>query len=317
MLSFLLYALLTNFSFAAPITGAGPSSLEAFYSRWSTEFKESGYKIELVFRIQDGAQDSTYGFLLLPQRMTKSASRSVQIPVALSAVTVVYNVPDLKAPIKLDDKILAKIYKGEVQDWDHRDIRALNPELSLPHLKIIVCYPIDPVEGVNTFNQYINKPEKSEESWSLGLAAKNHAAMLGLIRKNTGAIGFIDYPTATINQLSVASLKNAKNKYVVPTPESIAVAAQKNRLEKMIQSDRVQELEAEAYPLTHFIYFVPGRLNKGQKDSVAAFMKWGLEEGQNFLSQMHYVPLPQSLRSASQQMLTSWLSEKQSNAEFE
>ena len=52
----------------------------------------------------------------------------INVPMAISAQTVNYNLPGLNgANLKLDGPTLAGIYTGKIRGWDDRAIVALNP----------------------------------------------------------------------------------------------------------------------------------------------------------------------------------------------
>ena len=60
----------------------------------------------------------------------------LDIPLAISAQTINYNLPGLNhANIKLDGATIAAIYTGAVTEWDDPSIKAMNPGVALPHLR--------------------------------------------------------------------------------------------------------------------------------------------------------------------------------------
>ena len=69
----------------------------------------------------------------------------LDIPLAISAQTINYNLPGLNgANIKIDGPTLAAIYSGTVTQWDDPAIKAMNPGVALPHQTII---PVRRAEG--------------------------------------------------------------------------------------------------------------------------------------------------------------------------
>jgi phosphate transport system substrate-binding protein len=63
----------------------------------------------------------------------------LNIPLAISAQQVNYNVPDLPpgTPIKLDGMVLAKMYQGLIRSWKDPAIARLNPGVPLPALPVV------------------------------------------------------------------------------------------------------------------------------------------------------------------------------------
>ena len=62
----------------------------------------------------------------------------LNIPLAISAVAINYNLPGLNgANLKISGPALAAIYSGGITEWDDPKIKALNPGVALPHQGII------------------------------------------------------------------------------------------------------------------------------------------------------------------------------------
>ena len=61
----------------------------------------------------------------------------VNIPLAVSAQQVNYNVPGLRPAthLKLNGKVLAEMYQGAITSWSDPRIAALNPRVALPHTR--------------------------------------------------------------------------------------------------------------------------------------------------------------------------------------
>ncbi len=56
------------------------------------------------------------------------------IPLAISAQQVNYNVPGLTGHLKLDGPTIAAIYQGKITKWNDAKIAALNPGVTLPDI---------------------------------------------------------------------------------------------------------------------------------------------------------------------------------------
>ena len=50
----------------------------------------------------------------------------LHIPTALGAVAMIYNLPEVTAPLKLTGDVLAAIYQGQITKWNDARIAALN-----------------------------------------------------------------------------------------------------------------------------------------------------------------------------------------------
>jgi len=69
----------------------------------------------------------------------------LNIPMAISAQTVNYNLPGLNSTnVKLDGPTLAGIYTGKIRTWDDKAIAGLNPGVALPAamMPLLVTDPV-------------------------------------------------------------------------------------------------------------------------------------------------------------------------------
>lgn len=87
----------------------------------------------------------------------------VNIPLAISAQTVNYNIPGLNdGGLKLDGPTLAGIYDGRITEWDAAPIAVLNPHVELPHQPIVPIRRSDASGDTFIFTQFL---DFSAQSW--------------------------------------------------------------------------------------------------------------------------------------------------------
>jgi hypothetical protein len=87
----------------------------------------------------------------------------LNIPLAISAVAINYNLPGLNSTnIKISGPVLAAIYSGGVTQWDDPKIAALNPGIELPRQGIIPVRRADASGDTFVFTQFL---DFSAESW--------------------------------------------------------------------------------------------------------------------------------------------------------
>jgi phosphate transport system substrate-binding protein len=67
----------------------------------------------------------------------------VQIPWALSATTLSYNVPGTPNDLHLTGPIIADMFLGKITSWSDPQIKSPNPKASLPDLKVTPAYRAD------------------------------------------------------------------------------------------------------------------------------------------------------------------------------
>lgn len=111
------------------------------YARWALAYQqETGTKINYqaigsgggIRQIKErtvtfGASDSP----LKPDDLAKAGL--VQFPLIMGGVVPVVNIVGIKpGQLHLDGPTMARIYLGEIENWDDPAIKALNPDLPLP-----------------------------------------------------------------------------------------------------------------------------------------------------------------------------------------
>lgn len=68
----------------------------------------------------------------------------VQVPMLTGGVVVIVNLPGVKdGQLKLSKEVLSRIYLGEITTWNDPAIKAINPGLRLPKMKITVVRRAD------------------------------------------------------------------------------------------------------------------------------------------------------------------------------
>src|ERR1035441_9970075 len=136
---------------AGSLTGAGSTLVAPLMAHWQTDFQSrtgvsvtygavgSGTGIaDITSRSVDfGASDAP-----LTQSQASACNGCVQIPWGLTATAVAINVNGLRS-IHLTGQVVAKIYLGQITNWNSPQIKKLNKHTNLPSLPITVVYRSD------------------------------------------------------------------------------------------------------------------------------------------------------------------------------
>ena len=80
----------------------------------------------------------------------------VQIPWALSATSIAYNLPGVNCVLRLTGPLLAQIYLGQITSWDDGKIKAINPKCTLPSTKITPVYRSDNSGTTYNFTEFLS-----------------------------------------------------------------------------------------------------------------------------------------------------------------
>jgi len=126
----------------------------------------------------------------------------VHVPFAMGAIGIFHSVPG--ATITADACLLAKIFNGDITTWDHSEIKAQNPSLSVPaNQRIFVGHRMLGSSSTGGLTGYLQKkcPEVwtrgagSSISWPTGdssIEVEGSPGMQALIRDRAYSIGYLD-----------------------------------------------------------------------------------------------------------------------------
>ena len=130
--------------------------------------------------------------------------------------------------------MIAKIYMGEITNWNDPAIKKLNPKATLPDLKITPVYRTGNSGTTYNFTDYLvgGQPELEVEArhrpvgrpGRRGIGASGSAGVAGVVANTPGAIGYVDTAFAIANHLHFAAIKNAAGKFINPSIRNVAAA---------------------------------------------------------------------------------------------
>jgi len=311
-------------SSGADLTGAGATFPNPLYAKWfDTYASKTGVKINYqsigsgggVRQISEQTVD--FGASDAPMSDGELAKTKggpvVHIPTTVGAVTVVYNLPDVAAGLKLSGDLIAAIFQGQITKWNDARIVALNPGVKLPATDILVVHRSDGSGTTYVFTDYLanvspawgTKPGKGKDvQWPVGIGAKGNEGVAGQVKQTPGAIGYVELAYATQNKLTTAAVKNLDGEFVAPSIESITTAAAGAAAKLPPNSDyRVSIVNAPGrgvYPISSFTWIIAYTKQKdpAKGKKLTDFLKWAMTDGQELSAPLDYAPLPESMRRA-------------------
>ena len=305
------------------ITGAGSSFVFPLVSQWIPALGPalgidltyaavgSGAGIaQITARTVDfGASDAP----MSPDQFS-ACKGCVQIPWALAATSIPYNVPGLKKRVRLTGAVIASIYLGKITQWNDKALQKLNPGAGLPATKITPVYRSDNSGTSYNFTDYLASvsPEWKSKigvgvnaSWPTGIGGKGSSGVAGVISRTEGAIGYVDIAYALSNKLQVAAVQNKAGTFADPGLRGIAAAGAtvtkvpSNNELHIVNPPASQKL---AYPICTFTYVIlPTKTAKAAE--LRKFVFWALTKGQPYGPKLLFVPIPLPVLAASEKTL--------------
>jgi phosphate transport system substrate-binding protein len=239
----------------------------------------------------------------------------INVPMAISAQTVNYNIPDLNSQnVKLDGPTLAGIYAGKIQSWDDPAIAAINPNVKLPHNAIVPIRRSDVSGDTFIFTQYLTFTTPSWEyspgygttiAWPAapnGLTADGNAGMIAKIHDTPYSVGYVGislHEDVAKAGIGTAALKSYDGEFLLPTPQAIeaAAAALWPRTPQDERLTLVNAPGANAYPLINYEYAVITKKQPSPETAAAlrSFLLWAIapdETNAKYLANANFIPLP-------------------------
>jgi phosphate transport system substrate-binding protein len=289
-----------NVSIATAATGSGKGIAEA-----------SAGKVDI------GASDA---FLSSGDLVTNPAM--LNIPLAISAQQVNYNIPGLRpsAHLRLNGKVLAEMYQGSITTWNDPRITALNPGVALPHTRVVPFHRADSAGDTFLFTSYLST---QNAAWDRAIgygttvawpripgtrAATGNTGMVAGCAATPGCVAYVGiaYLSSALNGgLGYASLRNALGAYEPPAAKTISAA-----VGSFVSATPVNETismvdgpAAAGYPIVNYEYaIVSARQRSAAKArDIKAFLHWAITTGNaaQFLDTVRFQPLPAPVVSLS------------------
>jgi phosphate transport system substrate-binding protein len=229
-------------------------------------------------------------------------------PVQVGPIAMAYNLPGVTG-LKLDATVLAGIFQGTIKTWDDPAIKALNSGLSLPSTNITLAVRSDSSGTTANFSTYL--VDAAGSAWKLGTASTitwpstaragdGGSAVAQIVKSTTGAIGYVDFSTATASGLSAASVKNSAGDYVAPSAASATAAASHVTPKADLTFSTADEPGATSYPITYQSWDLVYEKQPSANDValLKAYLGYLLSPaGQALLTPLNLAPLPSSIDS--------------------
>jgi len=295
------------------LSGAGSSFVFPLVSKWIPALGSAyGYSVSYspigsgggVAAITSKTVDFGATDAPLSKDQFDACKGCVEVPWALSATAVMYNLPGLKCILRLNGKVLADIYLGNITKWNDPKIAQANGTCGLPDTKITPVYRSDNSGTTYNFTDYLAAVSPAWKSklgvgvnaqWPAGVGARGSSGVSGVLAKTEGAIGYADVAYALKNRIRFASMLNASGKYATPGLRGIQAAA--DTLPKKITSDGSLSIvnppkgNPLAYPISTFTYVVAAS-GSSKAAELRKMIYWAVTQGQSYGKPLLFQPLP-------------------------
>lgn len=303
------------------VNGAGATFSAPIYMQWGSTLKGQGVTVNYqgvgsgagIAQLQAGTVDFAGSDppLAPADKALLKKGPVTQLPMALGAITVSYNLSGVKAGLKLDGATIADIFLKKITKWNDPAIAKLNPGIALPSTAITVVHRSDSsgtTKGFAGFLADYSPQWKSQVGvdktlkWPTGTGAKGNDGVAAAIKQTPGAVGYVEQAYALQNNFTYASVKNSSGNYIAPTLDSTSAAADGITVPPDLGIVAINSPNPQAYPITSQTFVVmytdlckDGGMTSSNAKAMKAFVDYGLGDGQPVLKQLSYAALPSSV----------------------
>jgi phosphate transport system substrate-binding protein len=262
-----------------------------------------GIKRFLGEEVDFGASDAA-----LTDAQMAAVRRGAQlVPTAAGAIAIVYNVPGVKAPLKLKRDVYVDIFLGNIKHWDDPSIQVSNPDVDLPHVVIARVARQDSSGTTFAFTNHLNA---ISPKWQKGpgvaqkvawpgstMHAQGNEGVATLVQRSTGAVGYVEYGYASRLGLATAHLENKAGAFVAPSGTSGLAALRDVQLPANFREFFPDPAGIDAYPIVTYTWLLLYRQYPDSKkgNALKQFATWCLHDGQQFNEELGYIRLPSAV----------------------
>ncbi len=263
------------------LSGAGSSAQAAAMEAWIAGFQEANPDATVSYDpvgsgggreqfVAGGVQFAGSDAALEEEELTGAQERCggadnlVEFPAYVSPIAVVYNLEGVEG-LQLTPDVLARIYKGEIKNWNDQAIAADNPDAQLPDQRITDEHRSDESGTTENLQEYLSAVAGREWDYEVSgdwpikgqEAAQGTSGVVDAVKSGQGTIGYADASQA--RELGVARIQVGEE-FVEPTPEAAAAVVEASQETKdpgryVFTYDLARETtEAGTYPIVLVSY---------------------------------------------------------------
>jgi len=299
---------------AADISGAGATFPYPIYAKWAGAYKtQTGIGLNYQSIGSGGgikqikAKTVTFGASDKPLKASELDEAGLtQFPAIVGGTVLVVNLAGIKpGELVLDGDTTARIFLGEITQWDDPKIKALNPNVSLPNKAIAVVHRSDGSGTTFLFATFLAQNNSTWSNqvgadtalqWPVGIGAKGNEGVANMAKQTDGAIGYVEFAYAKQNNMTFTQLVNKAGKTVQPSLDSFSAAAAGADWANTPGFNLVLTNQAapDAWPIVGASFIIVYKRPADPPALLTAlkFFDWAFKSGGDMAKQLDYVPLP-------------------------
>ncbi|WP_370625085.1 phosphate ABC transporter substrate-binding protein PstS [Corynebacterium sp. TAE3-ERU12] len=234
-----------------------------------------------------------------------SGNAPLHLPMVIGPVAIAYNLGDIELTLTPD--VVAKIFNGDITEWNDPAIAELNDGADLPDSEIEVVYRSDESGTTDNFMKFLSAsagdvwPHEHSKAFpsGTGAGAKGSSGVADQVKEIEGSITYVESGFAEDNGLGIAKI-DFGNGPVELNAESVNTALENLEYKSegndmVVDAEKLFQQDGEgAYPLVLTTYEIvcSSGYDDETRDLLKNFLKVVLEEGQGEeLANLGYIPV--------------------------
>ncbi len=311
------------------LLGAGATFPQPLYSKMFDAYNNQ-YKVKVNYQgigsggginqlikktVDFGGTDA----FMTENELKEAGAQVLHIPTCLGAVVVTYNLPG-NPKLNFTPDLIADIFMSKITKWGDPRIAAVNPNVKLPDLPIIVVNRADGSGTTYIFSEYLTKvsAEWKEKigtgkslKWPAGqIGQKGNPGVAGYVKQTPGAVGYVELLYALQNKMAFGNVKNKSGKIIEPTIKAVSAAAN-IRIPDDTNVSLTDTDAADGYPISSFTWLIfykeqnYGNRNAERAEALAKMLLWMVTDGQKYVEPLQYAPLSKEAAAKSVKLIRS------------
>jgi phosphate ABC transporter phosphate-binding protein len=298
------------------LNGGGSTFVNPLMQHWAGIYQKS-HRVRIDYqavgsgRGTDGVLNRIYVFGCSDTPLTrvrKAGDDLLHVPLVLGAVVPAYNLPGVtEGRLRFTGPILADIYLGKITNWSDPALKVANPGVKLPDMPITPVHRADKSGTTFIWTDYLSRVSGAwrarfgaalQMKWPRGVEGQGNNGVADQVSRTVGSLGYVELAYALENNLRFGRVKNRAGNFIAPSLESVTAAAE--ALTDIPADLRLPLLDAagvDAYPVVGMTYALVYRNQAGNPAGreLIAFLRWATHEGQAYVKELYYAPLPPEL----------------------
>ncbi len=321
-------ALSATGALADTVVGAGSSAAAPIYRSWGQAYarvtghelayesagSSAGMRKIRAREVGFGASD------VAPPRSELDQDGLAVFPIAITGIAPVVNLPKVgEGQLRLSGGVLARIFMGQITQWNAPEIAQLNPGLALPGLPIRVIVRSDGSGTTYNFADYLAKvsPQwkerfgvKTSIAWADGvISAKGSEGVAKAVRETVGGITYVDFGYVRDYKLVPVQLANPGGEFLSPSNDGFRAALSASPWIRSgdFTTTLTNQTGPGAWPITMGTFALVPQVTDTPQETQRAlkFFAWAFLNGDLLVQENNFVRLPNRIQAAAFKVIAS------------